>query len=358
MSETLLGNYEGPSPFIITIPAAFQSRADRFTVQYFKGCDISGNDTSGFKDAINAAQKADLVVYVGGLDQSQEAEGHDRTSIALPGQQLPLIQQLAKAAKRPIAAVFLGGGQSDLSALKNDSGVGALLWAAYPGQSGGEAIVQVLTGEHSPSARLPSTQYPAEYVNQVPMTDQAFRPSSSSPGRTYRFYSGEAVYPFGHGLSYTTFDVRVIDGPSTVNVDDLLRSPIAYACNITNTGAVQSDATVLAFYSPDGPSPFVGVEPPLSSLFDFAFVPMLAPDETRTLWFQVTAKSLLTVDDRGHEWLLPRQWKVRIGEDSVAANLNVAGEARLMRQWEGDSVVEQPQLKRQRGAPRAAASIE
>ena len=100
VSETLLGNYQGPSPFISTIPAALQSRSDRFTVRYVKGCDIAGNNTSGFKDAISAAQNADFVVYVGGLDQSQEAEGHDRTSIALPGQQLSLVQQLGAAAKR------------------------------------------------------------------------------------------------------------------------------------------------------------------------------------------------------------------------------------------------------------------
>ena len=139
VSETLLGNYQGPSPFIITIPAAFQSRSARFAVQYVKGCDIAGNDTSGFKAAISAAQSADFVVYVGGLDQSQEAEGHDRTSIALPGQQLSLIQQLGKAAKRPITAVFLGGGQVDLSALKNDNTVGAMIWAGYPGQVGQSA---------------------------------------------------------------------------------------------------------------------------------------------------------------------------------------------------------------------------
>jgi len=135
VSETLLGNYEGPSPYIVTILAALQSRSNRFTLQHVQGCDIAGNSTSGFKAAINAAQNADFTVFVGGLDQSQEAEGHDRTIIALPGQQLSLIQQLAKAAKQPIAAVFLGGGQVDLSALKSDDNVGALLWAGYPGRT-------------------------------------------------------------------------------------------------------------------------------------------------------------------------------------------------------------------------------
>ena len=362
-SETLLGNYQGPTPYIITIPNAFQTRSDRFTINYIKGCDIASNSTSGFKDAIAAAQQADYTIFVGGLDQSQEAEGHDRVIISLPGQQLSLIQQLGKAAKRPIAAIFFGGGQVDLSAIKNDNTVGAIVWAGYAGQSGGEAIVRVLTGEHSPSARLPSTQYPADYINQVPMTDQSFRPHDSSPGRTYRFYTGEAVYPFGYGLSYTTFDITIIDGPTTTTVDvtDLLASPIAYAVNITNTGTVTSDATVLAFYTPDGPSPFVGVTPALSTLFDFAFVPMLAAGQTSTIWFQMTAKSLLTVDGRGHEWLLPGAWKVKIGDGGEAGSLTVTGEPQLVRQWEGDNVVEQPQRKQQqqqRGPTRPAISSE
>lgn len=228
----------------------------------------------------------------------------------------------------------------------------------FVGQSGGEAVVRVLTGEHSPSGRLPSTQYPADYVHQVPMTDQSFRPSSTNPGRTYRFYTGDAVYPFGYGLSYTTFVISIIDGPSTIHVDALLQSPIGYTVNITNTGSVRSDATVLAFYSPDGPSQYVDVTPPLSTLFDFAFLPMLAPGETSTLWFQMTAKSLLTVDSRGHEWLLPGQWKVNIGDGSEPVRLTVLGESRLVRQWEGDNVVEQPQRKQQAEVNRASVSAE
>ena len=128
-SETLLGNYEGPAPYVVSIPAALHSRSARFAVQYERGCSIAGNDTSGFRAAVDAAQEADLVLFVGGLDQGQEAEDRDRDSIALPGVQLPLIQQLAQAAKRPMVAILLGGGQTDLSALKNDSRVGALLWA-------------------------------------------------------------------------------------------------------------------------------------------------------------------------------------------------------------------------------------
>ena len=167
------------------------------------------------------------------------------------------------------------------------------------------------------------------------------------------------MYPFGHGLSYATFDVRIIDGPSTVHVDELLHSPHRLCSpNITNTGSVQSDATVLAFYSADGPSLFVDVEPPLSSLFDFAFVPMLAPQQTSTLWFQMTAKSMLTVDSGGHEWLLPGQWKVRIGDGSDAASLSVVGQPRLMRQWEGTDVIEQPQRKQTWPTARASLAHE
>ena len=79
------------------------------------------------------------------------------------------------------------------------------MWGGYPGQSGGTATVNILTGKTAPSGRLPITQYPAAYVDAIPMTDMALRPSSSSPGRTYKWYTGTPVFEFGFGLSYTNF---------------------------------------------------------------------------------------------------------------------------------------------------------
>lgn len=113
------------------------------------------------------------------LSCSVEAEGHDRDDIGVPGNQNDLIANISSVAQRPIIVIVLGGGQVDLSRWKTSSRVGAILWAGYPGQSGGEAIVQILAGEYSPSGRLCSTQYPAHYVSDVSMLDQSMRPSAT-----------------------------------------------------------------------------------------------------------------------------------------------------------------------------------
>lgn len=91
----------------------------------------------------------------------------------------------------------MGGGQLDNSALVKNSKVNAILWAGYPGQDGGTAIMDVIRGKIAPAGRLPITQYPAEYVTQVPMTDMRLRPTANSPGRTYKWYKDQPVFEFG-----------------------------------------------------------------------------------------------------------------------------------------------------------------
>lgn len=111
-----------------------------------------------------------------------QAEVHDRWNIILPGIQPQLISNLTAVSKKPIILVIVSGGQVDLTAYKNDPKVGAIMWAGYPGQRGGEAIAATLLG-NSPSGRLPSTQYPADYINQVPISDQSLRPSPTKSDR-------------------------------------------------------------------------------------------------------------------------------------------------------------------------------
>ena len=95
-----------------------------------------------------------------------------------------------------------------MEAAKNNEKVGSILWAGYPGQSGGVAIANTLTGSNVPSGRLTQTFYPASFVNEVSMFDMNMRPnpSTGNPGRSYRFYTGTPVYKFGDGLSYNTFN--------------------------------------------------------------------------------------------------------------------------------------------------------
>ena len=117
-----------------------------------------------------------------------------------------MINVVASASKSKIHIVVMGGGSVDLEAASNEK-VGSILWA-YPGQSGGVAIANTLTGSNVPSGRLTQTFYPASFVNEVSMFDMNMRPnpSTGNPGRSYRFYTGTPVYKFGDGLSYNTFN--------------------------------------------------------------------------------------------------------------------------------------------------------
>ncbi|CAN6373296.1 unnamed protein product [Urochloa humidicola] len=165
--------------------------------------------------AVDAARRADATVVVAGLDQTVEAEGLDRYTLLLPGRQGELISAVAKASKGPVVLVLMSGGPIDIAFAQNDPRIDAILWVGYPGQVGGQAIADVIFGHHNPGGKLPVTWYPEAYLQKVPMTKMAMRadPASGYPGRTYRFYAGPTIYPFGHGLSYTEFTHTLAHAP-------------------------------------------------------------------------------------------------------------------------------------------------
>ena len=106
--------------------------------------------SASIQDAVRVAQGAEYVVMIMGLDLTQETEDHDRTDLALPGQQQNLITAVAKAAKRPIVLVLLCGGPVDVTFARLDPHIGAIIWAGYPGEAGGIALAQVIFGDHNP----------------------------------------------------------------------------------------------------------------------------------------------------------------------------------------------------------------
>ena len=333
-----LGNYNG-KPCSVSTPSTALTQLG-VTVVTSKGCDVNTTDRSGFDDAVKAAKGADYILYVGGIDQSIESEGHDRNTIDLPGQQLDLIKAL-EAVGKPLAVVLMGGGGVDISYLKGSKTTNAILWAGYPSQAGGVAIAAVLTGQYSPAGRLPVTWYPASYVDSVPMTDQSMRASDSNPGRTYKFFTGDAVYPFGHGLTYTTWRYEVIDAVrpayelssliANAVLDDR-KADIALTVNVTNTGSVASSLSALAFVNSS--ASFTGITPPIRELFDYARVWRIAPGETVQLVFGLSYRVLSHVDASGHSWLLPGSYDIHINNERDAVNsFELRGEPLLVEDW-------------------------
>ena len=166
----------------------------------------------------------------------------------------------------------------------------------YPGQSGGQAIAEVLYGKYNPSGRLPFTIYPADYVNQISFFNMSMR---ASPGRTYKFYTGTPVYAFGTGLSYTQFTCKwsmlpqgvLGDEPLTLTVEQLKLRDINYEAEVSNTGKMGGSTSVLAYITSDVPGA------PMKQLFDFQKV-YLDPGQSVKLFFAASPDTFKLVDEQ------------------------------------------------------------
>ncbi|PIN24744.1 Xylan 1,4-beta-xylosidase [Handroanthus impetiginosus] len=209
VAKTLVGNYAGPPCKTITPLEGLKSYIKK--TEFHQGCNTINCTSVDIKVAVKVARSADYVVLVMGLNQDRESEELDREDLVLPGKQESLIMSVAKAAKRPVVLVLLCGGSVDVSFAKNEDKIGGILWAGYPGEAGGIAIAEIIFGDHNPGGRLPLTWYPKDFI-KIPMTDMRMRPDPSTnyPGRTYRFYQGEKVFEFGHGLSYTNYSYNFV----------------------------------------------------------------------------------------------------------------------------------------------------
>ncbi|KAL6573112.1 putative beta-D-xylosidase 6 [Orobanche hederae] len=189
-------------------------------IYHAAGCqDVPCNSSIDFLEALFFAKEAEYVVVVAGLDLSQETEDHDRYSLLLPGCQMELITAIAAVSRKPLILVLIGGGPIDVSFAVGDPRIGSILWIGYPGETGGIALSEIIFGQYNPGGRLPMTWY-LESFTSVPMSDMNMRadPSRNYPGRTYRFYTGDKVYGFGYGLSYTSFTYKLLTAPRKLSI--------------------------------------------------------------------------------------------------------------------------------------------
>ncbi|XP_073314297.1 probable beta-D-xylosidase 2 [Primulina huaijiensis] len=272
VTVTMIGNYAGVACGYTT-PLHGITKYTRTIHQ--PGCvDVACSSDVLFGGAIRAALQADATIMVMGLDQSIEAEFRDRAGLMLPGRQQELISKVAAASKGPIILVLMSGGPVDVSFAKKDPKIQSILWVGYPGQAGGAAIADVLFGTHNPGGKLPMTWYKQEYLNNLPMTTMDMRsdPSRNYPGRSYRFYKGPVAYPFGHGLSYTSFVHTIVDGPKVVSIPidgrhhlnstvvsskairvthaRCNRLSLSLSVDVKNTGSKDGSHTLLVYSSP------------------------------------------------------------------------------------------------------------
>lgn len=320
------GTYSGP-PKDLRSPLYAFNHYNAWNVTYEMGTDIDSNDTSGFPAAVAAAEAADIVIYLGGIDTSIEAETMDRTTITWPGNQLDLITRLSDVAKQMLVVQF-GGGQLDDSAILEDENISALVWAGLPSQAGGRAVLNVLTGRHSIAGRLPITQYPASYTDEVSIFTIGLRPNDTFPGRTYKWYTGEAVRSFGYGLHYTTFDFEwTAQLNPSYTISDLVDSckshddgPIndntpftSVSATVSNTGNHTSDYSGLLFLSSAnaGPAPR-----PIKSLVSYQRLHEIPAKGKAQLDLPLTLGSLARADEDGSTTIYPGDYKLTLDVDS------------------------------------------
>ncbi len=295
-------------------------------IEYARGCGISSRSERDFNAAIELAKSSDIVFFLGGIDHTIEQEGQDRTSIGLPDVQLSLIQQLEKVSRSPIHIIIMSGGGVDLSYIRDSPQCGSLIWIGYPGQSGGLALASVVFGQYNPAGRLPVTIYPASYVDAVSMFDMQMRPSPTNPGRTYKFYTGQAVYQFGDGLSYTTFSYTWKNDTlsSSYSIETLMKNKnrknrtiiSLVRVNVTNTGEMDGDDVVLAYVTL--PSVADGEIMAFKQLFGFERV-HLAINETKEVFFPFTIETAVSVARDGTKWLHPGLYYITIGQQRMFA---------------------------------------
>jgi beta-glucosidase len=262
---------------------------------------------AGIADALAKAKDADAIVFVGGISAQLEGEemevpykgfaGGDRERIELPPLQQRLLEKL-HAMGKPIVFVCLSG--SAIAMPWEDQHLDAIVQAWYPGEAGGTAVADVLLGRYNPAGRLPVTFYRAT-SDLPPFTDYRMA------NRTYRYFKGRPLYPFGFGLSYTTFryaNLRVTPGAGTT---------LSVAVDVTNTGGRDGDEVVQIYAVP----PAASHPREREALCGFSRV-HLAHGETRTVNITVPAVALRRWNTEKQAYFIPSgQWTIRAGASSA-----------------------------------------
>jgi beta-glucosidase len=262
------------------------------------------------EEALDAARAADVVIFVGGLTADVEGEemqvsypgfaGGDRTDIALPSSQHALLRKLHDTGK-PVVLVLMTGSSLGIEwAVQN---LPAILVAWYPGQQGGSAIADILFGKTNPAGRLPVTFY-RSVDDLPPFEDYAMK------GRTYRYFAGRPLYPFGHGLSYTRFDYSDLTvDKARVRAADAVTIDVA----VQNSGQRQGDEVVQLYVRQ-----LHQTRPmPIRSLRGFERIPLAAGAKRRVRFTLRPATDFAYYDETTKAFAVdPAEYEIGVGASS------------------------------------------
>jgi len=315
--NALRGNYYGSASNPVTVINGIKEKAGKeIEVVYHKGVSLvtSQNKDSLVlsKEVLKDIETADIAIFVGGLDATWEGEesnkmrsrngvdgflGGDRTKIELPEVQLNALKAINKTGT-PVVFVLLAGSAISFNGLEQE--LEGILAAWYPGQRGGDAVADVLFGNYNPAGRLPVTFY-SSTKELAHFEDYNMR---AGKGFTYRYYKGEALYPFGHGISYTKFKYTdlIIDRTTFSKSDEILVS-----VNVKNSGELEGEEVVQLYIKDVKSTTWM----PLKQLREFKRI-SLKKGEEKTVEFK-----LKIIEDLRHYDATKQSYVVELGKFEI-----------------------------------------
>jgi beta-glucosidase len=303
--DVLLGNYNGVSDRLTTVMQAIVGKVSAGTsVNYRQGVEPSAANKNTMNYSIGEASSADAVVAVFGISgiyEGEEGESTasttrgDRLDLNLPQNQLDYLRELKKECKKPIILVLTGGSPICTPELSEIADV--ILFAWYPGQEGGRAVADAIFGDINPSGRL-SITFPKS-VNQLPTFEDY-----SMKGRTYRYMTDEPLYPFGFGLSYTSYTYNNI---KTDKVKVKRGQSVKVSATVTNAGKASGEEVVQLYITDLKTS----VPAPIYSLKSMKRI-KLAAGESKVVTFDITPQMMELVTENGNKVIEPGDFRVYV----------------------------------------------
>ncbi len=303
-ANTQLGNYNGHPSVVTTVLQGIKNKLPDAEIFYSAATNFTANETPDFSKLTDSLKDVDVIIYVGGISPRLEGEemkvnnpgfsGGDRTTIALPAVQTGFMKAL-KITGKPIVFVMMTG--SAVSIPWEAQNIPAIINAWYGGQAAGTAVADVLFGDYNPAGRLPVTFYKSD--SDLPPFDDY-----SMQNRTYRYFKGEALYPFGFGLSYTKF---VYSNLKLSRVAIAKNESVNAEVTVSNRGKRAGDEVVQLYITRED----AGMVAPLYSLKGFKRITIPA-GASEVIKFSISPDMLSLIDDGGKSIWLPGKIKISI----------------------------------------------
>jgi beta-glucosidase len=307
-NRAVIGDYSGTPPFTVSTYQAcstlFAPNSEKVT--YAQGCTMTGAKVqTEFDKAVNLAKNAGVAVVVVGTDESICGEGGDRSYISLPGVQEQLIQAVYQANPKTIVVLVNGYSLAINWAAAN---IPAIVCAWYGGESQGTAIADVLFGAYNPGGKLSATWYSS--LADLPSMDDY----DIKNNRTYMYFTGTPMYPFGFGLSYTSF---AYDNLTLASTSIAPSQSVTITANVKNTGSRAGDEVPQMYIHEVAPS----MKRPIKELKGFQRI-NLAPGETKTATFTLSYDDLAFWDSTAQKFTVkPGAFDIMVGTSSADIKL-------------------------------------